>query len=416
MSLPLVALAAALVPDVVRIIAGDRAGTSAGHVAEAVRSVTGSDDPVEAQRQLDANPAAVTQLKIRLAEIALEQEKAQRDAADAARKAEFEDLKSRIADTQGARSTMVELARSGSVTVWGAPLISAVVTVGFFGVLITLVLGKTEPGPSEFVKSVLNITVGALVAAFTAVVNFWIGSSEGSRSKDATVQTLQAAQTEQTNRAIQSVQEIAQTAARAPAAAAQPLAPPAAQPVRPAAAERPAGRGNFAACLVQVLQQEGGFVNNPADPGGATNLGITRKTLEAFREKTVTEDDVRNLTKEEAQEIYRANYWNPMRCDDLPPGIDLMVFDFGTNAGPQRSVKLLQRVAGVTDDGSVGPITVAAVRAADPAELIARFAQGRMEHYRSLPTFEVFGRGWTSRTDAVKQAALRMALAAAPAS
>lgn len=408
---PLIALAAALAPELVRILAGS--GSASSQVVEAVRKVAGTDDPVEAQRALDADPSAATALKIRLAEIALEQEKLQRDAADAARKAELDDLRSRIADTQRARSTMVELARTGSVTVWGAPIISAVVTIGFFGVLLTMVVANYDPGQNQFLTSVLNIIVGALVAAFTAVVNFWIGSSEGSRSKDAAVQTMQVAQAEQTNRALMSAQEIAQTAVRTPAPTAAPaITQVVAVPARPAAV----GRGNFAACLTEVLQHEGGFVNNPADPGGATNLGITLKTLEAFREKPVTEDDVRNLTRDEAQEIYRANYWNTMRCEDLPPGIDLMVFDFGVNAGPQRSVKLLQRAAGVTDDGSVGPITVAAVRAADPADLIARFAQGRMEHYRSLSTFSVFGRGWTSRTDAVKQAAIRMALATPTAS
>lgn len=411
MPVPLVAIATALVPELARLIAGDRAGVAASHVAEAVRSVTGTDDPAEAQRQLEATPAAASNLKIRLAEIALEQARLQQEAADAARQAELDALKNRFADTQNARSTLVELARTGNITVWGAPLVSTVVTAGFLGVTLTLMLTKYDPGQNQFLGSILNIIVGALVAAFTAVVNFWIGSSEGSRTKDATAQSLQAAQSEQTSQAIRSVQAIAETASRAPVVAAHVPAPAAAASAPPAPAGAPA-RDNFAVCIAEILQQEGGFVNNPADPGGATNLGITKATLEAFREKPVTEDDVRNLTKDEAQEIYRAKYWNVMRCNDLPPGIDLMVFDFGVNAGPQRSVKLLQKAAGVTIDGSVGPITLAAVRAADPAELIARFAQGRMDHYRSLATFETFGRGWTNRTEAVRATALRMALAA----
>ena len=410
MPVPLVAIATALVPELARLIAGDRAGVAATHVAEAVRSVTGTDDPGEAQRQIEANPTTASDLKIRLAEIALEQGRLQWEAADAARQAELDTLKNRLADTQNARSTLVELARTGNITVWGAPLVSTVVTVGFLGVTLTLMLTKYDPGQNQFLGSILNIIVGALVAAFTAVVNFWIGSSEGSRTKDATAQSLQAAQSEQTSQAIRSVQAIAETASRAPVIAA-PVTVPAAASAPPAPARTPA-RDNFAVCIAEILQQEGGFVNNPADPGGATNLGITKATLEAFRESQVTEDDVRNLTKDEAQEIYRAKYWNVMRCNDLPPGIDLMVFDFGVNAGPQRSVKLLQKSAGVTTDGSVGPITLAEVRAADPAALIARFAQGRMDHYRSLPTFETFGRGWTNRTEAIRAAALRMALAA----
>ena len=410
MPVPLVAIATALVPELARLIAGDRAGVAATHVAEAVRNVTGTDDPGEAQRQIEANPATASDLKIRLAEIALEQGRLQWEAADAARQAELDTLKNRLADTQNARGTLLELARTGNITVWGAPLVSTVVTVGFLGVTLTLMLTKYDPGQNQFLGSILNIIVGALVAAFTAVVNFWIGSSEGSRTKDATAQSLQAAQSEQTSQAIRSVQAIAETASRAPVIT-TPVPMPAVASAPPAPARTPA-RDNFAVCIAEILQMEGGFVNNPADPGGATNLGITKATLEAFRESQVTEDDVRNLTKDEAQEIYRAKYWNVMRCNDLPPGIDLMVFDFGVNAGPQRSVKLLQKSAGVTTDGSVGPITLAAVRAADPAALIARFAQGRMDHYRSLPTFETFGRGWTNRTEAIRAAALRMALAA----
>lgn len=408
MPVPLIAIATALMPELARLLAGDRAGAAAIHVAEAVRSATGTDDPTEAQRQIDTNPATASDLKIRLAEIALEQARLQWQAADAARQAELDTLKNRLADTQNARTTLLELARTGNITVWGAPLVSTVVTVGFLGVTLTLMLTKYDPGQNQFLGSILNIIVGALVAAFTAVVNFWIGSSEGSRTKDATAQSLQAAQSEQTSQAIRSVAAIAETASRAPVITA-PLPVPAGAP--PAPARAPA-HDNFAVCITEILQQEGGFVNNPADPGGATNLGITKATLEAFREKAVTEDDVRALTKDEAQEIYRARYWNVMRCNDLPPGIDLMVFDFGVNAGPQRSIKLLQKAAGVTTDGSVGPITLAAVRAADPAALIARFAEGRMEHYRSLPTFDTFGRGWTSRTEAIRATALRLALAA----
>ena len=410
MTLPLVAIAAALVPEIIRLVAGDRTGGGvSADVAEAVRSVTGTGDPAESAPHAGRQPRATADLKIRLVEIALEQEKIQRDAADDARRADLDEMRERAANTHDARSTLVDLARTGNITVWGAPMISLVVTVGFFGVMLTLMLTRYDPQENQFLGSILNIIVGALVAAFSAVVNFWIGSSEGSRAKDATVQTLQAAQTDQTNRALRSVQAIAETASRGPTVAA--VAPVAAAAPRPPGRTSAAPRDNFAACIAEILQQEGGFVNNPADSGGATNLGITKATLADFREAAVTEDDVRNLTKDEAQEIYRAKYWNVMRCNDLSPGIDLMVFDFGVNAGPQRSVKLLQKVAGVTTDGSVGPITLAAIRAADPAALISRFAQGRMEHYRSLRSFDDFGRGWTNRTEAVREAALRMAMA-----
>ena len=153
MPVPLVAIATALVPELARLIAGDRAGVAATHVAEAVRNVTGTDDPGEAQRQIEANPATASDLKIRLAEIALEQGRLQWEAADAARQAELDTLKNRLADTQNARGTLLELARTGNITVWGAPLVSTVVSVGFLGVTLTLMLTKYDPGQNQFLGS-----------------------------------------------------------------------------------------------------------------------------------------------------------------------------------------------------------------------------------------------------------------------
>ncbi|ATR23221.1 hypothetical protein CTJ15_20385 [Roseomonas sp. FDAARGOS_362] len=165
----------------------------------------------------------------------------------------------------------------------------------------------------------------------------------------------------------------------------------------------------FDRCLAVVLQQEGGFVNDPQDPGGATNMGITRDVLSAFRDRAVTVDEVRDLSRAEAREIYRARYWTPMRCAELPPGVDLGVFDFGVNAGPSRAVKLLQKAVGVMADGSIGPITLAAARALEAERLIASFSEARLAYYRSLDGFARFGRGWANRTEAVRMAALRMA-------
>ncbi|TCZ58640.1 hypothetical protein EXY23_16630 [Roseicella aquatilis] len=193
--------------------------------------------------------------------------------------------------------------------------------------------------------------------------------------------------------------------ARRPAAAASPLgflAAPAAAPL----ADRPT---RFDLCLDVVLEKEGGFVDHPADPGGATNLGITLRTLSAWRGAPVTAEEVRALTREEAKEIYRAHYWNVMRCEDLPRGVDLMVFDFGVNAGPARSVKTLQRALGCNPDGGVGPVTLAAARRAAAAPLIEAMARARLDHYAALPGFASFGRGWTRRVEEVRRQALLMA-------
>jgi lysozyme family protein len=165
----------------------------------------------------------------------------------------------------------------------------------------------------------------------------------------------------------------------------------------------------FADCLPIILQSEGGFVNNPADPGGATNLGITLSTLTAFRGRPQTVDDVRALTVADVSPIYQANYWNAARCGDCPAGVDLMVFDAAVNQGVRRAVRALQTVVGVTADGAVGPGTLAAIRAADPTATINAISANREAFYRSLSTFPTFGTGWLNRLQRTRGLALQMA-------
>lgn len=166
---------------------------------------------------------------------------------------------------------------------------------------------------------------------------------------------------------------------------------------------------NFDACLKSVLASEGGFVNDPQDPGGITNLGVTKKTWEAYVGHSVSAADMRALTPAQVGPLYRTKYWDVMHCDDWPSGVDLMVFDFGVNAGPSRGIKMLQEAAGVDDDGVAGPGTHAAVLKADPEALISSCADHRDAYYRSLKTFDHFGKGWLARVDHVKTQALAMA-------
>ncbi len=168
----------------------------------------------------------------------------------------------------------------------------------------------------------------------------------------------------------------------------------------------------FAICLAFTLKEEGGFCDNPDDPGGATCQGITLATLRNW-----TGDDsldvaaVRDISPATVQAIYGADYWNKMQCGSMPAGIDLMVFDMGVNAGPWRSVRLLQQALGFSPadvDGCVGPQTLRATRKADPAGLIVNLANRQTEFYRSLPTFGEFGNGWLARVDARRRAAIGM--------
>ena len=168
---------------------------------------------------------------------------------------------------------------------------------------------------------------------------------------------------------------------------------------------------NFDPALAHVLAFEGGFVNHPLDPGGATNLGITRATLARARGRPVTIAHVRALTRTEAASIYRRFYWNVVRADDLPGGLDLAAFDLAVNAGPVRAARLLQRALGVPQDGVIGPRTLAAARAAHPIEAIAALTRARLGFLHRLATWRVFGRGWGRRVAAVELSAFALARA-----
>ena len=144
------------------------------------------------------------------------------------------------------------------------------------------------------------------------------------------------------------------------------------------------------ACLGFVLSAEGSYSDNPLDPGGATNLGITLSTLSQWRHTAVTKDDVRNLSTEEAAAIYRSIYWNASRCSDLPAGVDLMIFDASVNLGNGRSARILQAAVGVTVDGSIGPETLAAVRgrvAADQRPVRLERSSSRVRYHEMEPGY-----------------------------
>jgi len=166
----------------------------------------------------------------------------------------------------------------------------------------------------------------------------------------------------------------------------------------------------FADALAVVLKQEGGYCNNPKDPGGETMLGITRRTWEAFTGKPAV--DMRALTPAQVAPIYRMMYWLPLHCDDLSAPVALCLFDMGVNAGPVRAVRLLQTIVGGLRDGEYGPKTAAALKAFlaknGTAEFVRQFTNARRDYYRALGTFDTFGKGWLRRCDAVETEALKV--------
>ena len=179
-------------------------------------------------------------------------------------------------------------------------------------------------------------------------------------------------------------------------------------------------KGNFPACLAFTigpsafgpLGEEGGWSDNPADPGGATQRGITIGTYRGWCARNglpaPSVDDLRLMPDSQRTVIYHDGYWRTVAGDALPLGIDLMLFDFGVDAGPGRSAEILQRAVGVAEDGAIGPVTLAAISALDAREVIARLAVGQINHYRADPDFGTFGNGWIARTERRRMAALAM--------
>ena len=169
-------------------------------------------------------------------------------------------------------------------------------------------------------------------------------------------------------------------------------------------------KSNFDFCLKELLKHEGGFVNHPSDPGGMTNLGVTRKVwAEWVMPKPVTEADMRALTPALVAPLYRNKYWDACRCDDLPEGLDYCVFDTAVNSGTSRAIKILQSVVGCLPDGKIGPVTLASVRQhQDVEKLIEDYCAKRQTFWESLSTFATFGKGWTRRGKEVCLVALGM--------
>ena len=162
---------------------------------------------------------------------------------------------------------------------------------------------------------------------------------------------------------------------------------------------------NFDAALQAVLHHEGGFVNHPRDPGGMTNLGCTKSVWEEWVMHPVTEADMRALTPADVAPLYKAKYWDRVKGDELPTGVDYAVFDAAINSGPGRAAKWLQEVVEVTADGAIGPATMKAVMAIEPSELVSAYSFKRMDFLQGLPTWGTFGKGWGRRVTEVASAA-----------
>jgi lysozyme family protein len=165
-----------------------------------------------------------------------------------------------------------------------------------------------------------------------------------------------------------------------------------------------------------VIAHEGGFTNDERDPGnklpdgrkGSTMLGCTQANWEKYIGHEVTQDDMKALKKEDVKPLYKKDYWDAVRGDDLPAGVDYAVFDFAINAGPAAARKMIQKALGVTADGSIGPATMKAIQEAEGKDLLDKFSHSKEAFYKSLPTFQTYGKGWLKRVADVQTSASTM--------
>lgn len=168
---------------------------------------------------------------------------------------------------------------------------------------------------------------------------------------------------------------------------------------------------NYEKSLELILHHEGGYVDHPKDPGGETNLGVTKRVYEEWcMTEDLTQKDMKDLEESDVAPIYKKNYWDRVKGDDLPTGLDLCVFDFAVNAGPGRAAKYLQEMIGTTPDGGIGPMTLKALSVYVDSEgregAIKEYQRRRQAYYESLSHFDTFGRGWTRRVDETTEEAL----------
>ena len=166
---------------------------------------------------------------------------------------------------------------------------------------------------------------------------------------------------------------------------------------------------NWDNCFAMVIKSEGGFVNNPKDPGGMTNLGVTRSAWQGFLNRDVTEIEMRALTPEAVKPFYKALYWDRIKGDSLPSGVDYAAYDLAVNSGPHKAAQCLQEIAGAPVDGMIGPKSLEAIQSCDAKETADAICDMRLEFLKKLSTFDTFGKGWSRRVAEVKAKAISMA-------
>jgi lysozyme family protein len=395
-------------------VAGDKGGTVATQVAQAVTDVTGAKTADEAKQKVAADPKVASDLQVKLAQIALNAQIAasQQDLAEGALAAD---------STQHARTALAALTALDKPLAWTPSIVSYIVIFGFFLAVGLLLSGLKLQTDNQTIQ-IINVCIGAITAAFTTVVQFWLGSSLGSKNKDNAIAQSAAASNLSNVIAAQQSGPTSQQDSSKPA----PVKPaldggavdkassgivPIPKPSTPTVPSP--GPDRFPGCVPLTLVWEGGNDDDPNDLGGRTSRGITQREWDIWRQNhSGLPSDVWQAPQDQILAIYRQNYWDAMTCGQLPPGIDYCVFDYGVNSGNSRSAKALQQLVGTTVDGEIGPLTIAAAAKADAATLVSKICDQRLAFLKSIGSWVHFGKGWTNRVEGVRKQATAMVGAA----
>jgi lysozyme family protein len=435
---PLIAVAVQILPEILKVVASDKDGAVAQQVVKTVTDVTGTTTAQEAKQKVETDPKVAADLQVKLAQIALDAQRAQIAAAQQQSQDALASDKLAADSTQDARKALAALAALDKPLSWTPSIISYIVIASFFLIVVLLMTGQFQPpsGLDENGKAtviqVVNICIGAITAAFTTVVQFWLGSSLGSKTKDnalvqsATVSNLPNVLPPPPSRKTNG----ADGGPTKPSDGGQPKSTVDGQPkptdggpskstdgglVQPIPdggkppTPPPSGADRFPACVALTLKWEGGNDDDPNDPGGRTSRGIIQREWNVWRQSHPgLPSDVWQAPQDQINAIYRQNYWQALSCDQLPAGVDYCVFDYGVNSGNSRSAKVLQQLVGADADGELGPVTLAAVAKADAATLINKICDQRLAFLKGLGTWSHFGNGWTTRVEGVRKQGLAM--------
>jgi lysozyme family protein len=176
---------------------------------------------------------------------------------------------------------------------------------------------------------------------------------------------------------------------------------------------------NWETFFEMLIKHEGGFTDDQRDKGnskgdghgneGSTMLGVTSWNWAKYTGKPAPKEVMRELTVDDVKPLYKKNYWDAVKADELPSGIDVSCADLCVNAGPGRAAKILQRSVSATADGAIGPKTIAAVYDFDPVDVLHKYYDGREAFYRSLDDYKIYGKGWSRRNTETLEKALGLA-------